>query len=124
MKRMNGRFSCVTVLLSCVLIGPLSTPAAAQKRAPAKKTAKAAAKKPVRPVVDDQALRTQVMLARAGFSPGEIDGRGGSSTRKALEAFTKNGGAADGAIEPLVTYKITAEDADGPFTPDQPTDMM
>lgn len=124
MKRMNGRFSCVTALLSCVLVGSLSAPAAAQKRTAAKPPAKAAAKKGARPVVDEQALRTQVMLARAGFSPGEIDGRGGSSTKKALEAFTKNGGAADTATEPLVAYTITAEDAAGPFTPDQPTDMM
>jgi lipoprotein-anchoring transpeptidase ErfK/SrfK len=75
-------------------------------------------------VLDDQALQTQVMLDRAGFSPGEIDGRMGTSTRRALEAFTKNGGTPDAAIAPLVSYTITDADAAGPFTPDLPEDMM
>jgi lipoprotein-anchoring transpeptidase ErfK/SrfK len=82
------------------------------------------AKKPAAPVLDDQALQTQVMLDRAGFSPGEIDGRMGTSTRRALEAFTKTGGTPDAAIAPLVTYTITDADAAGPFTPDLPEDMM
>jgi lipoprotein-anchoring transpeptidase ErfK/SrfK len=81
-------------------------------------------KKPAAPVLDDQALQTQVMLDRAGFSPGEIDGRMGTSTRRALEAFTKNGGTPDAAIAPLVSYTITDADAAGPFTPDLPEDMM
>src|SRR6185503_1329010 len=71
-----------------------------------------------------QALQTQVMLDRAGYSPGEIDGRMGTSTKRALDAFTKGGGTPDTAIAPLVAYTITAEDAAGPFTPDLPEDMM
>lgn len=97
---------------------------AAQKRAPAKKQARhTQARKPVA-VVNEQALQTQVMLDRAGYSPGQIDGRMGTSTKRALEAFTKNGGTPDTAAAPLVTYKITDEDAAGPFTPDLPADMM
>jgi lipoprotein-anchoring transpeptidase ErfK/SrfK len=74
--------------------------------------------------IDMQALKTQVMLDRAGYSPGEIDGRMGTSTKRALEAFTKNGGAPDAAVAALATYKITPEDAAGPFTADIPEDMM
>jgi lipoprotein-anchoring transpeptidase ErfK/SrfK len=81
-------------------------------------------KKPAAPVLDDQALQTQVMLDRAGFSPGEIDGRMGTSTKRALEAFTRNGGTPDTATAPLATYKITDSDGAGPFTPDLPEDMM
>jgi lipoprotein-anchoring transpeptidase ErfK/SrfK len=100
--------------------------ASAQKRLPVKKAAArhAVAKKPAAPAMDQHALRTQVMLDRTGYSPGEIDGRMGTSTRRALEAFTKNGRTLDAATAPLVAYRITDEDAAGPFTPDLPEDMM
>jgi lipoprotein-anchoring transpeptidase ErfK/SrfK len=73
---------------------------------------------------DEAALQTQVMLDRAGYSPGEIDGRLGTGTKRALEAFTKNGGTPDAAVTALVPYKITDADAAGPFTPGLPEDMM
>jgi lipoprotein-anchoring transpeptidase ErfK/SrfK len=118
---------CFRTLVSGCLLGLLiSSPAAAQQKRPqAKKpVAKhAVAKKPVPPAMDEQALQTQVMLDRAGYSPGEIDGRPGTSTTRALEAFTRNGGTPDSTTAPLVTYKITDEDASGPFTPDIPEDM-
>ena len=99
--------------------------AQSQKRRPAKKpAAKSATKKPVAPAFDEKALQAQVALDRAGFSPGEIDGRMGTSTTRALDAFTKNGGTPDATIEALVTYKITDEDAAASFTPNLPEDMM
>jgi lipoprotein-anchoring transpeptidase ErfK/SrfK len=118
--------SCSSVFFSCLLIACFSGPLeAAQRRPPAKKpAAHAAAKKPAAPAVDEQALQTQVMLDRSGYSPGEIDGRMGTSTTRALEAFTKNGGTPDTTVAPLVPYKITDADAAGPFTPDLPEDMM
>lgn len=116
---------CASVLVCGGLAVTVGAPvqAEAQKRAPAKKQTKAAAKKPVA-AVNEQALRTQVMLDRAGFSPGEIDGRMGTSTKRALEAFTKDGGQPDATTVALVPYTITEEDAAGPFTPDMPADMM
>ena len=80
---------------------------------------------PATPVLDMKAIQTQVMLDRAGYSPGEIDGAMGTSTKRALEAYTKNGGTAEALpADALTTYKITEEDAAGPFTPNIPEDMV
>ena len=84
----------------------------------------------------DAILRTQVMLDRAAFSVGEIDGRWGDNTERALRALQRAQnleptGTVDAATEaalgadapPLVAYTVTAEDVAGPFF-SIPTDMM
>jgi len=82
-------------------------------------------------------LRSQILLARAHFSPGEIDGLQGDNYHRALGGFqrARNVGT-DGRLDQatwtalnsdtapvLITYTITAEDAAGPFV-EIPADMM
>ena len=70
------------------------------------------------------ALATQVMLDRAGFSPGVIDGHPGQNTEKALALYKETGGDASLPADAVVPYTITEADAAGPYTPDLPADLM
>jgi lipoprotein-anchoring transpeptidase ErfK/SrfK len=80
----------------------------------------------------DQALlvKAQVLLDRASFSPGEIDGRAGDNFRKALRAFAQERGldASDKLSEQIwreltatssdpvvIAYKLSDKDVSGPF---------
>lgn len=75
-------------------------------------------------------VATQVMLDRAGFSPGEIDGRGGRNTDAAIRAFEQATGTtlADAraafSVPATVSYTITREDAATPLVAAIPDDMM
>lgn len=82
----------------------------------------------------DMLIRAQVLLDRAHFSPGVIDGQDGENLRNAIAAYeAANGLPEDGVLDAqvwarltadagpiLVDYVVTDADADGPYTPEIP----
>jgi len=94
---------------------------------------------PVTPEARRNALiRAEVLLARAHFSPGVIDGQDGGNLKNAVGAFeAAHNLPVDGVMNAdvwaalakdtqaaLTDYTITADDVKGPFVAKIPTDMV
>lgn len=117
-----------------VLAIPPATPSAAPVAQAVDKAAFAEA--PTPQAKRDMLIRAQVLLDRAHFSPGVIDGQDGENVKNAIAAYERaNDLPEDGLLDadvwakltsdtgPILTdYTITQADADGPYTPTIPKD--
>jgi lipoprotein-anchoring transpeptidase ErfK/SrfK len=88
--------------------------------------------------INPLAVKVQVLLDRARFSPGEIDGRFGDNVEKALRAFAEASSLSSGkvltpeiwsklqqgSVDPIIVeYSLTGEDVKGPFIDKLPSKM-
>jgi lipoprotein-anchoring transpeptidase ErfK/SrfK len=127
------------LLVAMIVVGWLALPAlGARLDATAINNAELGSKPPAQDKIDAVTVKTQVLLDRALFSPGEIDGKLGENARKALKAFAEaNNLAADKPLTPeiwtklsgiskdpvIVEYTIAADDVKGPFLKKIPPKM-
>jgi lipoprotein-anchoring transpeptidase ErfK/SrfK len=125
------------VVLGLIVCAPLPA-LAAEVNADSINSASFTGKVPSGDRLSALAVKVQVLLDRARFSPGEIDGKFGENVEKALLAFTETNHLAPGKIltpeiwaklqpsgvEPVITdYVLTDQDIKGPYLEKLPVKM-
>jgi lipoprotein-anchoring transpeptidase ErfK/SrfK len=129
----------IRLFVATIVLGWLVVPvAAAGLDAAAVNSAEFRSKPAAEDKADAAAVKAQVLLDRAHFSPGEIDGKLGENAQKALRAFADAKGLpSDKALTPeiwnmlvgtskdpvIAEYKISESDVKGPFLEKLPAKM-
>lgn len=129
----------IRLLAGLLLFVCLAAPALAGLDAAAVNNAEFKGRVPDEDRIHPAVVKAQVLLDRASFSPGEIDGRLGENAEKALKAFSESKGLVVGkqlltsevwgallatSADPIVIdYKITEKDVKGPFLAKMPAKM-
>jgi lipoprotein-anchoring transpeptidase ErfK/SrfK len=129
----------IRLLAGLMLLACLVRPAIAGPDAAAINNAEFKGKAPTDDKIHPAVVKAQVLLDRANFSPGEIDGKLGENAQKALKAFAEAKGltigkrpltpeiwgalVATSADAAIVDYKITEKDVKGPFLEKLPAKM-
>jgi lipoprotein-anchoring transpeptidase ErfK/SrfK len=126
----------ILVTLLALLVGTAGLAQTQTRKSSPQRNTSARAEQQAKAFSDTVAV--QVMLDRAGFSPGAIDGQPGENLKRALAAFqranalTESGLADDQTRQrlgvtsgpALTAYQISEADVAGPFTPAIPSDLM
>jgi lipoprotein-anchoring transpeptidase ErfK/SrfK len=129
----------IRLFAGLVLLACLAAPAIAGPDAAAINDAEFKGKTPSDNKIHPAVVKAQVLLDRASFSPGEIDGKLGENAQKALKAFAEAKGlvvsgqpltpeiwsalVATSTDAVIVDYKITEKDVKGPFVEKLPAKM-
>jgi lipoprotein-anchoring transpeptidase ErfK/SrfK len=129
----------IRLFAGLILLACLVRPAVAAPDAASINKAEFKGKVPADDKIHPAIVKAQVLLDRASFSPGEIDGKLGENAEKALKAFAQAKGlavsklpltsevwaalVATSADAVIVDYKITEKDVKGPFLEKLPAKM-